>query len=238
MNNHFIFDVDGTLTPSRGEINPGFKQFLIEFALRNKVYLVTGSDKPKTVEQIGEDLYNRCHTVYNCSGNDVWQKDKNIFTNTWKLSRIAKKWLQEQLDASNFELRTGLHFEHRTGMVNFSIVGRNATTEERAEYVKWDNKKHERNTIAKAFNVKFKKLKAQPGGETGIDIYPKQCDKSQIVRDFTYDDVLYFMGDKMDPAGNDYPLAQEIDKGAAITVNGWKDAYDKLLMLRVLGIAR
>ena len=46
------------------------------------------------------------------------------------------------------------------------------------------------------------------------------------------------MGDRMDPAGNDYPLAQEIDKGAAISVNGWKDTYDKLLMLRVLGIAR
>ena len=53
MNNHFIFDVDGTLTPSRGEINPAFKAFLMEFAQRNKVYLVTGSDKPKTVEQIG-----------------------------------------------------------------------------------------------------------------------------------------------------------------------------------------
>ena len=48
----FIFDVDGTLTPSRGKIDNDFKKFFVEFCMNNNVYLVTGSDKPKTVEQI------------------------------------------------------------------------------------------------------------------------------------------------------------------------------------------
>ena len=236
--NHFIFDVDGTLTPSRGKIDPGFNHFLLEFAKRNRMYLVTGSDKPKTVEQVGEDLYNSCHTVYNCSGNDVWQSNKNVYTNDWTLPKPANKWLKQQLDDSNFELRTGLHFEHRTGMVNFSIVGRNASKEERAEYVKWDNKSNERKQIAREFNKLFPKLKARPGAETGIDIYPSKCDGSQIMRDFYARDVLYFFGDRMDPQGNDYPLAQMICSGAPIAVDSWKDTYDKLLMLRVLGIAK
>ena len=76
--NKFIFDVDGTLTPSRGLIDSEFKQFFNEFCRDNPVYLVTGSDKSKTVEQIGEDTYNLCHSVYNCSGNDVWQSNKHI----------------------------------------------------------------------------------------------------------------------------------------------------------------
>ena len=51
----FIFDVDGTLTPSRGTIDAGFKEFFMDFCNKNNVYLVTGSDRPKTIEQIGED---------------------------------------------------------------------------------------------------------------------------------------------------------------------------------------
>ena len=231
MNNHFIFDVDGTLTPSRGEINPGFKSFLMEFALRNKVYLVTGSDKPKTVEQIGEDLYNRCHTVYNCSGNDVWQKDKNIFTNTWKLSRIANKWLQEQLDASKFKLRTGLHFEHRTGMVNFSVVGRNADAEQRAAYVAFEEQNGERKKIADAFNTMFPDLEAKVGGETGIDIAPRGANKSQILRDFKKDDTIHFYGDAMFEGGNDKPLADTLMQyqlGFSHQVRDWKHTWEKL----------
>jgi phosphomannomutase len=76
--NKFIFDVDGTLTPSRGIIDIHFKMFFNTFCLDNDVYLVTGSDKPKTIEQIGEDTYILCKRVYQCSGSDVWDGDTNI----------------------------------------------------------------------------------------------------------------------------------------------------------------
>ena len=48
----YIFDVDGTLTPSRKKIDPDFLIFFNSFALANEVYLVTGSDRDKTIEQI------------------------------------------------------------------------------------------------------------------------------------------------------------------------------------------
>ena len=52
---HYIFDIDGTLTPSRGRIDPEFETFFKSFINKNKVSLVTGSDRPKTLEQIGID---------------------------------------------------------------------------------------------------------------------------------------------------------------------------------------
>ena len=52
--NRFIFDVDGTLTPSRGLMDSQFQQWFNDFCRAYPVYLVTGSDKPKTIEQIGE----------------------------------------------------------------------------------------------------------------------------------------------------------------------------------------
>ena len=50
MNHNYIFDVDGTLTPSRGTIDPNFAKEFLQFANTHRVFLVTGSDKPKTVE--------------------------------------------------------------------------------------------------------------------------------------------------------------------------------------------
>ena len=138
LKNKFIFDVDGTLTPSRQAIDKKFAVWFKNFCQSNDVYLVTGSDRPKTLEQIGDTIYNSCKRVYNCNGNDVWEKDVNIRANDWVLPEDAHEWLSVQLTESLFKIRTGLHFEHRPGMVNFSIVGRNANPEERKEYVEFD----------------------------------------------------------------------------------------------------
>ena len=140
MINDYIFDVDGTLTPSRGTIDPGFYKDFLQFAKTNRVFLVTGSDRDKTVEQIGEEIYNACMMVFNCSGNDIYVRDKNMATNRWELPLDAKQWLNFKLEHSPFELRTGLHFENRPGMCNFSVVGRNANPEERKEYYNYDAK--------------------------------------------------------------------------------------------------
>jgi phosphomannomutase len=87
--NKFIFDVDGTLTPSRGIIDLNFKAFFNSFCLMNDVYLVTGSDKAKTIEQISEPTYNLCKRVYNCNGNDVWEGATHVHTNDWTLPEVA-----------------------------------------------------------------------------------------------------------------------------------------------------
>ena len=188
----FIFDVDGTLTPSRGQIDLEFKMFFNTFCLTNDVYLVTGSDKPKTVEQISEATYNLAKRVYNCSGSEVWEGSKQIKVDDWKLPRDARIWLQDKLEESSFPLRTGLHIEERSGMVNFSVVGRNATMGERKLYVQWDEHQLERKHIAARFNFRFPDLKATVGGDTGIDIGPKGNEKSQLLRDFDPNDELPF----------------------------------------------
>ena len=207
MIHDYIFDVDGTLTPSRGTIDPEFKKFFLKFAKTNRVFLVTGSDRNKTVEQIGEEIYNACMMVFNCSGNDIYVRDKNMATNKWELPIDAKQWLNFKLEHSPFELRTGLHFENRPGMCNFSVVGRNANPEERKEYYNYDCKTKEREKIAIAFNEKYPDLQADVGGETGIDIFKKGCNKAQILNEFTSTDRIKLYGYRTDPAGNDYPLA-------------------------------
>ena len=117
-------------------------------------------------------------------------------------------------------------------MVNFSVVGRNATMGERQLYVRWDKEQLERVRIAERFNKKFPDLKATVGGDTGIDIAPKGNDKSQILRDFSHRDTLWFFGDAMDPSGNDYSLAECKEVTWAIPVSGWQETYQKLKEIR------
>jgi phosphomannomutase len=233
--NKFIFDVDGTLTPSRKGMDGEFQGYFLDFCYANEVYLVTGSDYPKTLEQVGPDVCEAVTRIYNCNGNDVWEKGVNIRTNDWIISEEVHEWLANKLTESAYTVRTGLHFEHRPGLVNFSIVGRNADNEQRAEYVVYDELSDERNIIAKGFNLKFPDLQATVGGETGIDISPIGFDKSQIVEDFDEEDTLYFVGDRMDPDGNDYPLSLEVDVAKPVT--RWQETFEYLQSLQETGVA-
>ena len=226
----YIFDVDGTLTPSREKIDAAFLIFFNSFVLANEVYLVTGSNREKTIEQITHLLYCNCKRVYNCAGNDVYEGDIRVYTNPWELPLEAREFLTEELHNSTFAVRTGQHIEERPGCVNFSIVGRGANKVERLVYSDWDEIKHERKDIADRFNKKFPELHAFVGGVTGIDISDKGSDKSQIIRDFMDGDVAFF-GDRMDEHGNDRPLADKIIKnklGQVIEVKGWQDTWSKL----------
>lgn len=228
--NKFIFDVDGTLTPSRGIIDPEFEKWFLSFCASNDVYLVTGSDRSKTLEQLGTTICYQCNAVYQCSGNEVYHASVIVRKNNWIIPTTAKTWLLTQLHNNKFNLRTGNHLEERTGMANFSIVGRNANTTERAKYVKWDSLYDDRITIATEFNKLFPTLEARLGGETGLDISLTGYDKSQIIKDFDTNDTIYFFGDRMEKGGNDYPLSS-VNPGYNFHVNDWKDTWNTLKTL-------
>ena len=228
----FIFDVDGTLTDSRQQIDLSFEVYMIKFCCKYDVYLVTGSDRAKTVEQVGLDIYNRSKRVYNCSGADVYEKDNNVYKSDWKPSRRLINFLSDELDYSMFPHKTGNHIEHRPGGINFSILGRGEDSMKyRKEYVKWDINTTERILMSDRIKSEFPDLNIQIGGQPGLDI--SDSDKSQILRDFIAEDELIFFGDMMKEGQNDYPLAQAVDKlgGTNYSVNGWQDTYEKLKML-------
>ena len=225
----FIFDVDGTLTDSRQQIDLSFEAYMIKFCCKYDVYLVTGSDRAKTIEQVGLDIYNRSQRVYNCSGSDVYEKDNNVYRSDWQPYGKLINFLSDELDYSAFPHKTGNHIEHRPGGINFSILGRGKDSmKHRKEYVKWDINTTERILMSDRIKSEFPDLNIQIGGQTGLDI--SDSDKSQILRDFNSEDELIFFGDMMKEGQNDYPLAVAVDKrgGTNYTVGRWQDTYKKL----------
>ena len=218
----FIFDVDGTLTDSRQQIDLSFEAYMIKFCCKYDVYLVTGSDRAKTIEQVGLDIYNRSIRVYNCSGADVYVRDHNAYKSNWKPTRKLINFLSDELDYSTFLHKTGNHIEHRPGGINFSVLGRgDDSVKYRKEYVKWDINTNERILMAHRITSEFPDLKVQIGGETGLDI--SDTDKSQILRDFNPEDEIHFFGDMMLEGQNDYPLAKAVNElgGHTYHVKDW-----------------
>ena len=222
-NINFAFDVDGTLTPSRQRIDPSFMGWFLSFCSHNNVYLVSGSDYEKTLEQLGSGICNTVKGVYSCCGNALYVNSVLQYSNDFTLTEQQENFLLNLLDASAFPTKTGNHIEKRLGLVNFSIVGRNATHNQRHFYSGYDYALNERKNLAELVERKFPMLDSKLGGDTGIDIYPKGKDKSQIV---DYIKPFIFFGDKIYPGGNDYTIAQRADK--YYIVDGWEDTFDIL----------
>ena len=235
MKEVFVFDVDGTLTDSRAMIDPEFEAYMLEFVKSNDVYLVTGSDRNKTFEQIGFELYEAVKGVWQSNGADYWEGNQRINKKDYKAPYEFIHYLKKLVSDSLYPVKTGSHIEERTGMLNFSIVGRACTPEQRKQYHKWDTKYCERRNICHAINKEYPDLHASVGGEISIDIAPKDNNKGRVadILNKKYEHI-HFFGDRMQFGGNDYPLALIIDLchiGTTYPVESYKQTWEVLKQL-------
>tara|TARA_B100001287_G_scaffold264225_1_gene255849 strand:- start:157 stop:855 length:699 start_codon:yes stop_codon:yes gene_type:complete len=205
---NYIFDIDGTLTPSRMKIDSKFEFFFSNWIKDKKVFLVTGSDKDKTIEQIGENIWSNVTCVYQSCGNQVWENTKLIRENSFFIDSGMRNMLEEFIEKSKWKFKFDNNFEQRVGLVNFSIIGRNCTQEMRDKYYKWDLINKEREKICEFINTNFSNIEASVGGQISIDIYEKGKNKAQVLDDI-FGEVIFF-GDRMEIGGNDYPLAKRL----------------------------
>ena len=115
-------------------------------------------------------------------------------------------------------------------MVNFSIVGRNADKQQRAEYAEYDAEHNERIEIVEKLREKYPKIDFVIGGAVSMDIFNKGNDKSQVVERYFKESLegnrIHFVGDRITAPGNDHALAIRLrahSNGAAYEVESWKD---------------
>ena len=223
MHKVYIFDVDGTLTPSRQTMTEDFTRFFDEWSKRNPFYLVTGSDIEKMDEQVPDIIMERTEGIFTCGGNELWKFDPHvvnfpfnrIYQNKFKPPETLLTYLGELVRFSDTPVQSTNHRENRGSLLNFSVVGRDCTLEERAKYFEWDNEVEERKEIAEYIIRTWPKLDAVIGGQISIDIVPKGNDKSQILKHIQEKenaDKYIFLGDRIEEGGNDYPLAKLMGK--------------------------
>ena len=210
----FLFDIDGTLTKSRQPMDSEFADWFENWIFIHDVYLVSGSDLPKIQEQIPSKILNKCKGIFSCMGNEFWIDNKNIYKNELEIPEEVESYLQSKIVNSDFEYRKPPHFEYRTGMLNFSVVGRGASSALRLYYSEWDEMKKERYDIVKEFNKLFNKkygIEALAGGQISLDIQAIGKDKGQIIDHLDYENYVFF-GDKCSKNGNVFSLYKSLEE--------------------------
>tara|TARA_R110002126_G_scaffold21605_2_gene77914 strand:- start:27 stop:803 length:777 start_codon:yes stop_codon:yes gene_type:complete len=211
----YVFDVDGTLTVPREKMDSSFANEFLLWSMGKQCYVSTGSDFQKTKEQVPWDILDCFERIFCCMGNEVRNPigtvlHKSKFTIPDMLEQDLARFLQE----TSFPYRTGNHLEFRTGMVNFSVVGRNATAEQRNEYNAWDNVHMERAKVAEFINHNYPALEASVGGSISIDIIEYGQDKGQTIHYLENAGAtkIVFVGDRCEPGGNDHGIIRELQK--------------------------
>ena len=228
----YIFDVNWTLTPPGHIIDKKFKKEFISFCEQNKVWLITGSDKNKTINQLGKETWLAASRVYQNNGNQLWIDNSIVRQSEWTLPSYLNEYLNLVVKKSLYPYKSGNHIEKRIGMVNFSVVGNDSEVKEKNHYYEWDSKYQERITIVRDIKERFSSLDASLGGKLCIDIYEKGCDKGQVVKDLNGEKFTFF-GDQLVFGGNDYPVKkatvdQRLSGNIFHLVKSWKDTRDLL----------
>lgn len=231
----YIFDMDGTLTPPRRPMTEEFAADFLPWLKKNRAFIATGSDFEKVREQMPDSLIAAFAGIYCAMGNDLWEKGKLVLHKDF----IPAAGLTERLE--NYRAETKYpgrlypnYIEKRTGMINFSVLGRDCPYRERELYSDWDKKSGERLKIQKELSVLYPQYDFLLGGTISIDIIKKGNGKSQIAFDlrqkFPPEEIIFF-GDKTFPGGNDYELAyalKSMENTRTVQVNSPADVLDFL----------
>lgn len=241
MHTIYLFDVDGTLTPAKSVIDQGFAKKFLRWCEGREVYIVSGGSFMRIINQVKRPILDKMQGVFACMGNAYYKNLHNTEDNysTWT-QVYENKFLVDKKDKflseldwivkdSPFHIKTGCHHEERVGMLNFSVVGRNATMEQRKAYEEYDAKFKEREKIVEKLSGKYDGIDFVIGGAVSIDIYNEGNDKSQVINhlgDELKDCQVVFVGDRIPFPGNDYSLAKVLSEhpnGYAVEVESWKD---------------
>ena len=190
MRTIYLFDVDGTLTPPKQKAVEIFRLQFFEWVKDKEVYLVSGGSFKRLTEQLSPAVMDRIEGVFACMGNVYYRRKKgeprawfHEYEHKFRPNKGLIADLTKEVEKSAYPTKTGAHYDNRTGMINFSIVGTKATQDQRREYAAYDAEHKEREAIVARLSEKHASCDFVIGGAVSIDIFTKGRDKSQVIRE-------------------------------------------------------
>ena len=223
-----IFDLDGTLTPSKSFMDSAMADLLLRLLEKKKVAIIGGGKYAQFKTQLLSRLPRRdgrfrslflfpttASSFYRYSKTNTW---KNIYAS--KLSRAEKAMIRmafrKTLRDVNYrppEKVYGPTLEDRETQMSFSPLGQEIVTRLGKKGIRmkvvWKKKNDAlRLRIAKLLGKRLPRLEVRVGGITTIDITRKGIDKAYGVRQIkktlrTPISKMLFIGDALYRGGND-----------------------------------
>lgn len=231
------FDLDDTLAPSKSPIDPRIGDLLVSLAERVEVAIISGGQLAQFTAQVVDrlpahatpilpalHLLPTCGTQYYRLADDgVQTVYAHALTDDEKQRALAAVE-EEARRLGLWESQTwGDILEDRGSQITFSALGQKAPVDAK---MAWDPTGEKKNSLREAVAARVPDLEVRSGGSTSVDITARGIDKAYGMRQLaeqtgiSLDDML-FVGDRLDPDGNDYPvLAMGV---ACQAVEGWED---------------
>lgn len=231
----WVFDIDGVLCDTGQTMPVDFAQWFIPWAQNKNIFYVTGSHKEKTINVLGQEVYDLAFVKYHCLGNNIVTNKEEYYFNQFELKENETKFLEGLIQSSNYPIKTGRHINQRPGSVNFSIVGRNADQEQRSKYKSYDRFTNERSQIIEKIRIHMPQYEAYLGGDISVDICRSGANKGQCV-DYirTIDGIrdIIFFADRIGKFGVDQPFCDLlVQSDKFYHVNGFQDTWNILKTL-------
>jgi phosphomannomutase len=221
MKKLIVFDLDGTLAPSKSALGPDMAALLHDLLGIVKVAVISGGDWPQFEKQLlsnlpqDERLVNlsilpTCGTKffqYSSEWKELYSEDF-----TAKEKEQITSSLQKAFGESGFKVERewGEEIEDRGSQITFSALGQQAPL---AEKEKWDPDFAKRKKIKALLDPLIPGFSVRLGGATSIDVTKPGIDKAYGIRKLR--DLLHislkemiYIGDALFPGGNDYPAEQ------------------------------
>ncbi|MFH8249287.1 HAD-IIB family hydrolase [Microbacterium sp. B2969] len=236
------FDLDDTLAPSKSAIDPRIGDLLISLAERVDVAIISGGQLAQFTTQVVDRLpeasaetLSRLHLLPTC-GTQYYRVSADGVVKIYAHSLTADEKSRALGAVEEEAKRLGLWesetwgdiLEDRGSQITFSALGQSAPLEAKKA---WDPTGEKKNALRAAVAASIPDLEVRSGGSTSVDITQRGIDKAYGMRQLSeqtgipLDDML-FVGDRLDPDGNDYPvLAMGVECQA---VDGWEDTADFL----------
>ena len=219
MKKLFVFDLDGTLAPSKSSLGDEIASLLHDLLKIMQVAVISGGSWTQFEQQLlarlpsGDDFKNlfllpTCGTQfysYDGSWNQVYAENLSA---QQRAQVIAA--LQTALQESGFAAPKiwGEAIEDRGSQITLSVLGQEAPLSEKE---KWDPDFTKRDRIKEILVPLIPDLSVNMGGTTSIDVTKPGIDKAYGIRKLTEQlgvtikDML-FAGDAIFMGGNDYPV--------------------------------
>ena len=236
------FDLDDTLAPSKSAIDPRIGDLLVALAERVDVAIISGGQLAQFTKQVVDrlpdasaDALSRLHLLPTCGTQYYRVTPEGIATvyahalTDDEKSRALTAVEEEAKLLGVWESETwGDILEDRGSQITFSALGQRAPLGAKTA---WDPTGAKKNALRAAVAERIPDLEVRSGGSTSVDITQRGIDKAYGMRQLAeqtgipLDDML-FVGDRLDPDGNDYPvLAMGV---ACQAVDGWEDTAEFL----------
>ncbi|KAF1845741.1 phosphomannomutase-like protein [Cucurbitaria berberidis CBS 394.84] len=245
-NTVLLFDVDDTLTKPRQLVRPEMLQLLSELRHKCAVGFVGGSNLVKQQEQLATpdvnvtSLFDFCFAENGLTAYRLGQELASQSFIGWigeeKYKKLVK-WILHYIADLDIPIQRGTFVEFRNGMINVSPIGRNASTEERNEYQKFDLANNIRTTMVAKLKETFPDfgLTYSIGGQISFDVFPTGWDKTYCLRHIEGEkdrtgvvyDKIHFFGDKAYEGGNDWEIYSD-ERTIGHKVKNPEDTYAQL----------